>query len=274
MCLLSTSGLPTLRGGVFTRLNSEIGGYLNSLLDEVNSTVALIRHDKHPEAPGHPRGGFLVGRELLQEVIEFFFDQDRIVAVYEMADPLLNGHNLSLLFESNSEVWIEVVGPGFDASDLQRGDVSPHETFSVRLSAEREIAELILSQRIDQKDYEESVRIRRSKIKTKLASSPTPELAWRIRENLAIPDDVDAHLERIDSPLCRLQTYRPIPETLVQDTIRRIIESRVIERYCAETGAQFPLVISTSLVNRGSKQVFWDIVSPALKFERLGRFIE
>jgi hypothetical protein len=40
-----------------------------------------------------------------------------------------------------------------------------------------------------------------------------------------------------------------------------------LKRYHQETGTEFPLVISSSFVNKGRRQVFWDIVSPSLKFE-------
>jgi len=208
---------------------------------------------------------------LLQETIGFFLSLDRIVAVYEMADPLLNSHNMNLLFESESEIWIEVVGPGFDASDLQRGDVSPHEAFSVQVPPGGTPAQIKLIDRVDQEAYEDSVTSRKSKIKRKLDSSPEPGLARRIRENLGIPDDLEAYLRRIDSPLCRLQAYQPISETLVMDTVRAVLRSGVIARYSDATGARFPLVFATSLVNRGTRQVYWDIVSPLLKFESLAR---
>jgi hypothetical protein len=94
-------------------------------------------------------------------------------------------------------------------------------------------------------------------------------LARKIREDLNIPNDLEAYLHEIDSPLCQFQSYRPVPQDLLIDTVTRIIRSGVIERYLELSGARFPINFSTSLVNRGSKQVFWDIVSPSLKFEGL-----
>jgi hypothetical protein len=233
----------------------------------------LIRHDKRPEKPPHPRGGFLVGESLLPEAINFFFALDRIVAVYEKADPLLNMHNINFLFESNREICAEVVGPGFDASDLQRGDITPHETFSVSLSAEGTVSDVKLVRRVDQKTYEESVRSRKDKIQKKLESSPTSNLARKIREGLKINDDLEVHLKDIDSPLCQSRNYRPVSEKLLRDTVTKIVRSRVIDLYFDSTGARFPLVFATSLVNRGNKQVFWDIVSPTLKFEGLNQSV-
>ncbi len=264
-CLLTNCGLPTLRGIILTRPYQEAA----SLLRELGSTTVLIRHDKRLESPPHPRGGFLVGEQLLEETIKFFFDRDRIVGVYEAADPLLNMHNMNLMFESAREVCVEVVGPGFDASDLQRGDLSPHETFSIGLSAEGGVSEMKLVRRVDRKAYGESVILRKDKIRKKLETAPSSDLARRIRYALGIPEDLDIHLQRIGSHLFDSQSYQPVSEDLLRDTVTKVVSSRVIDRYSSSTGVGFPLVFATSVVNRGKKQVFWDIVSPSLKFEGL-----
>jgi len=268
-CLLSECGLPTLRGIIVTKFYPKLEEDLRRFMLSVGSPTVLIRHDKRLESPPHPRGGFLVGQSLLLATIKHFFALDRIVAVYETADPLLNMHSVNVLFESNQEAYVEVVGPGFDASDLQRGDITPHESFSMSLTVEGEIASRRLIRRVDQKTYDESVRTRKEKIMTKLETSPTHDLARKIRMDLGILDDLDAHLRKMDSPLCRFQNYQPVSESLLRDTITKIVKSRIISRFSELTGAKFPMNFSTSLVNRGSKQVFWDIVSPALKFEGL-----
>ncbi len=236
---------------------------------ERGPAVALIRHDKRPESPPHPRGGFLVGETLLPEVIQYFIRLGRIVAVYEPSDPLLNGYNLNLLFESASELVVEVLGPGFDASDLQRGDLSPHESWSVAVSSRKTILDMKLIHRTTEGSYKQSLQTRRQKIKRKLESSPTPELARKIQKELDIPDDLESYLDRIESPLLESEGYRPVAESVIENTIRTITGSDVLAVYRNETGVGFPLLTSTSFVDRGTRQVFWDIVSPALKFEGL-----
>jgi hypothetical protein len=267
-CLLSSAGLPTLDGLIINTSFPDLPHTVVEFIQERRPALALIRHDKYLESPPHPRGGLIVGETSLPEVVRFFLDQRRVVAVYEAADPLLNGHNLNLLFETDSEVLIEVVGPGFDASDLQRGDLSPHESWSTVLS-EGAVSEMKLVQRVTAEAYQESVRARRQKIKIKLESLPTPEIARKIRKELEIPDDLEAYLRKIDSPLLRSEEYRPVAESVIIQTIRRIAESGVIAKFRDQTGVSFPLVISTSFVDRGRRQVFWDVVSPALKFEGL-----
>lgn len=97
------------------------------------------------------------------------------------------------------------------------------------------------------------------------------KFAERFREDFAVLAHIEAgtHLKQIGSPLCEFQRYVPLPEAVLRDTVEKIIKSGVIARYSELSGAKFPLNFSTSLVNKGSRQVFWDIVSPALKFEGL-----
>jgi hypothetical protein len=47
----------------------------------------------------------------------------------EPLDPMLNGYNISCIFDGPTAT-LEIVGPGFDASDLQRGQTEPHESRS------------------------------------------------------------------------------------------------------------------------------------------------
>jgi hypothetical protein len=264
-CLLTKCGLPTLQGFILVH---PYQGAAN-LFRELGSQTVLVRHDKRLESPAHPRGGFLVGEELIEETIGFFFDHDRIVGIYEGADPLLNLHNMNVMFETDRDVWIDVVGPGFDASDLQRGDLSPHESFSVHVSPGGTNIEVTPVLRVDDTTYKESVMLRKDKIRKKLESAPSRHLARRIREELRIPEDLDAYLRRVGSFLLESQSYQPVSQDLLRDTVAQIVTSKVLDRYSSLVGVGFPLVFSTSLVNRGSKQVYWDIVSPGLKFEGL-----
>jgi len=266
-CLLQSCGLPTLQGIIVTRKGAELREPLHRFLSELGATAALIRHDKRPEAPPVPRGGFLVREQLLSEAMHFFFDLDRIVAVYEPADPLLNGYNANFLFETKEEISVEVVGPGFDASDLQRGDLSPHESFSVSVEPEGIVSKIKLERRVDQSSYEKSVAARKVKIWEKLNSAPAKELAVKIRKDLGIPDDLESYLRTIGSPLSKNETYCPISPRILRKTITDIIGSDVIDHFAKVTGARFPLVFSSSWVYDGRKQIFWDIVSPTLKYQ-------
>jgi hypothetical protein len=272
-CLLQNASLPTLRGLIVTRRSSpEVEKQVHNLLDAVKATKALIRHDIRNEAPPYPRGGFLVPERLVPKVLDFFFGLNRIVAIYEPADPLLNSYNLNVLFETTAKVWVEVVGPGFDASDLQRGDLSPHEVFSIVISAVGEVAELRRVSVVDERTYEGSRRLRLKKIERKLEEWPTPELAQQIRENSKVPLTLREYLKALHSPLSKVEPYIPVSEAIGGSTIAEIVNSDVIKLFQCETGVGFPLNFSTSQIDEGRRQVYWDIVSPGLKFQGLERW--
>ena len=266
-CLLQSVSLPTLRGIVVTRWSPEIDKHLHVLLKRINGTKVLIRHDIQNEAPPYPRGGFLVPKPLLPQVLDFFFGLDRIVAIYEAADPLLNGYNLNLLFEDAKTVWVEVVGPGFDASDLQRGDLSPHEVFSLAISADGKVLSSQRVRGIDHQEYKDSKQLRQQKIQRKMKEWPTPELAHEIRRDCKFPETTEEYLKSIGSPLYAFEEYAPIPKTIIVETVAAILNSRVIDSFRSEAQVGFPLNFSTSFIHRGERQVFWDIVSPSLKFQ-------
>ena len=254
---------------IFSRAYRGLEADLQRFLRSVGAQSALIRHDRRDEKPPYPRGGFLVPKSLLNEVLDFFFGQNRIVAVYEPVDPLLNSYNLNLLFESPVHVHAEIMGPGFDASDLQRGYLSPHEAFSITLSAEGEVSEQQRVSVVDEATYQESKQLRIRKVRQKFQESPTPELARRIYADLELPSKLDEHLVSLRSPLAKGEPYVPITQALVTNSVDNIVNSKVIGLFQEETGAGFPLNFSTSFIDNGQRQVYWDIVSPKLKFQGL-----
>jgi hypothetical protein len=238
-------------------------------LRNIGGSSALIRHDTRDEKPPYPRGGFVVPESLLRDVLSFFFRQNRIIAVYEPLDPLLNSYNLNFLFESATDVLVEVVGPGFDASDLQRGDLSPHETFSIVVPADGGVAQIRQKFLITESEYQVSKEVRREKVRRRLEDLPTPALARAIHIGLGPPESLEEHLRSTSSPLVESGSYIPISKTLIRRTMEAILSSDIVNLFRKETGVGFPVNLSTSLVNLGKRQIYWDIVSPALKFQGL-----
>lgn len=257
-CLLQAASLPALRSIIVTEPFPMLESKLQQFLQHVHANEALLRHDIVGETPNCPRGGFLIERERLVTALNFFFTQKRIVAVYEPADPLRNGYNLSILFQNRHDVIVEIVGPGFDASDLQRGDLSPHEAFSLSIATDGQIDDMQRTHSVSPMEYNNSVRLRRAKIQRKFEASPA---------------DLSSRADRIkvdpSASIPTIPTYKLIPPPLVIDTILAILSSGVIGRFLSATGVGYPLNFSTSFINRGDRQVYWDIVSPFLKYPKL-----
>jgi hypothetical protein len=205
-----------------------------------------------------------VPEELIDKVIDYYLGLDRIVGLFEPADPLENGYNINVLFQNASDVWAEITGPGFDASDLQRGDISPHEVFAISLGNNGRIRR---SQQVYQADnftYQESKQARRDKVRRKINNAPTPTLAVAIRRGL-----LRGRGQRVRARVTCPQEYQPISRELVHRTIRAIVRSGVIDAFQQKTGVWFPLNFATSFIETGARQVYWDIVSPQLKFAGL-----
>ncbi len=225
---------------------------LNRFLRDIGAASALIRHDRRNEAPPYPRGGFLVPEAKLLQAIHPFFSDDRIVAVYEPINRLQNGHNLNLLFRSTDEVLVEVAGPGFDASNLQRGDITPHEVLAVQVSPNGVPKKIAVVYQTTDEEYRRSVRARIEK----LQEFPTFS-------------EADTDDETLRSDLLRTQTYQPISRNLIKQTLIAIVSSGFIQRFTELAGVGFPINISTSYVEHGRRQIFWDAIAPSLKFEGL-----
>jgi hypothetical protein len=95
----------------------------------------LLRHDSHRGNTRFLQGGFLVNTNDLDRWLARF-THDGICMLLDPLDPLFNGYNISCLLDTSSAL-IEIVGPGFDASDLQRGQVRPHESFSFNIKSSK-----------------------------------------------------------------------------------------------------------------------------------------
>jgi hypothetical protein len=250
-CLMQSVGLEPPASIIVTRDIENATLVVGAFGSRIGVTDFLLRHDKIGETPDSPRGGFIVSQRQLPTVLERFFVQGRIVAVYEPLDPMRNGYNISVVFYGEGEGVAEVVGPGFDASDLQRGDISPHESFAVHLH-ESGTASVGVRQMqcVSTSRYAESAAQRRLKLKKKAAEV---EAAFGVRA----PSNTFAHIP---------STYCPIDPSVVKGTVGAIVASGVIDRFRSSTRVGYPLTIASSFVS-SVRQIYWDITSAALKYE-------
>jgi hypothetical protein len=152
----------------------------------------------------------------------------------------LNGHNISVRVESDRLI-AEVVGPGFDASDLQRGHSLPHEIYLVE-KADDYHSRPIKVREASPAEYRESVEVRREKVLVKYKgkghyfepSGRSVDLSW--------------------SPPW---TYAPVPLRKLMTVLNHI--HRVTP--AVEKEFRLPCVVASSFVDGGELLVFWDIYS-------------
>jgi hypothetical protein len=199
---------PALSGLIFNGWFPESEEATTRFSRERAFSELLVRIEKPDQRWTRRRGGYTVPLEGVENLVQDLSREGMIAILLEPANP--NSDLFSLTSISDIEVGkidIEVVGPGFDASDILRADITPHERFEVtsgnRLNPAWDLHQLKISRTylIDDENYRTSVQRRLRKIGARL-------------RNPAFPD------EWMD-PSLPLSTV----EALIQDAIRYLRES-------------------------------------------------
>jgi len=172
MLLLRRFDFPTLDGLIISTIDSVSKARLNEFAEKCGSRLVLLRHDRAEERIDAPRGGFLVPIDNIEEVARPFLRDRRILILLEPANPYEDEYSCNAwLKKGDPEVILEIVGPGFDASDINRQDTTPHEIlrFGLHSDATNEHLDLEVMRRVSDKEYRESVQRRLVKIGRRLA---------------------------------------------------------------------------------------------------------
>jgi hypothetical protein len=253
--LLYVSGLPTLDGVIATAWNRRTSEAIASFAGRLGGDQLLIRSDTENEDARSPRGGYLVGLEDIEREAKRFLERDRVVYFLEPRSPFDDLYSISLAPSTGWEDWsLEVVGPGFDASDLKRGDVTPHEIFrATRMPAgfryEREHL-------VSPLEYAASRSIRMEKVGRLLARASHETYAGPID-----PDDAARELgRRGETLLLDATAYVPITDALLERALA------YAERVRPSVDAYRAPAISMSFIGRAADPIFWDIVWPDTKY--------
>jgi hypothetical protein len=95
----------------------------------------MVRMDFKSLPSQKPLGGILLySRKSLRAVAKFIFDQKCCPMFHPRFDRFKNVYSAGILIHPNRfDVRIEIVGNGFDASDLRLGNITPHESFVLDL---------------------------------------------------------------------------------------------------------------------------------------------
>jgi hypothetical protein len=223
----------------------------------------LVRSDKAPESGDYPPAGDVAPIEQLGAVALKYLKKGRVLFLLEPRSRFEDLYSLSVGFYSPLQANVEIVGPGFDASDLKRGDASPHEWFDVRFEPGAPLPVIANRTVITPRAYRLSWKQRLSKV-GRLVTGDYPSSTR--------PVDADARigatwLSQHNSPLLleNRKQYVPIPDRLLTTTLDQC--ARLPQRL-AELGADGAVfVVSLSFIGRDADQVYWDIVWPATKFD-------
>lgn len=261
--LLWRLGLPTLPGIILDHWSIEVERQVRQFAASMSADALLVRSDKAPESGDYPPAGDVALIGELGGVALKYLKEGRVLFLLEPRSRFEDIYSLSIGFRNPTHANVEIVGPGFDASDLKRGDASPHEWFDVIFEPGGLLPVIANRSVITPRAYRRSWEQRLSKV-GRLVTGDYPSSTR--------PVDADARigatwLSEHNLPLLleSRKQYVPIPDGLLRTALDQC--ARLPQRL-AELGADAEVfVVSLSFIGRDADQVYWDIVWPATKFD-------
>lgn len=258
---LDKFGLPTLSAIAITTWNDKIKENLLNYCKNKNWSSVVIRTDKAKETGEKiPRGGYLTNLDNLENEIKKNLENGRIAIVLEPRDRYKNLYGINILYDNNApeNLYFEIVGPGFEVGNLNRGDIKPHERFILKKTGEE--IKIQNHEIIPQSEYENSVEIRFAQIgksisEKKLANSEFIKIGrdFLLKNEYSILEDNRRNYQNI--PLEYVKKIKNYVATLSYKLSKNSLD---LDQF----------VLSATVFDSG-ELVFWDIVWPEHKYEGL-----
>jgi len=266
MVWIRALGEPTLDGIVVTRWSREASRALRAFCDRHQCSEVLLRIDKHGERWSARRGGYLIKAKEAKGVLQELNREDMVAVFLEPWSPYRDLYCLaSVIIPEEDKMLVEVVGPGFDTSDLVRSDLLPHERFelTVPLLRSSPAVRAKLEPRrtfvVTPQDYRRTVEERLSKIGARLTNAAFPREVLECSPEQRIKLRLDAlqYLRRTRQTLLlrHAEEYTPIPERYLLRFVNGVLQVLAgLERHHIEVGT---VTFSGAFTIRG-RFVFWD----------------
>ena len=253
--------LPSPAGVVVSSWSQQARSTVSQFMHRNGWESLLLRSDQVAESGAYPRGGYVIREPEIFSAIQEFLGLGRTVFLLEPLSPFADLYSLNLaVWPEDPYMTVEIMGPGFDASDLKRGDLSPHETFYIKYPQRKNALEALFHQIVEPKVYSDSVRRRLAKV---------PRLHHRYAKSESGEDESEAVgrsiLEGIGETLLldHAQSYKPIPGYLLRKAYEQT--AGMIGRLQSIGAPGPPLVVSMSYLEE-ERPIYWDLVWPSIKY--------
>ena len=229
-CLKTTSmlwmhalGLRVLSGVVVSNWSKLSASTVHKFAKRGRVSELLLRIDKRHERWTRRRGGYLVTILDVPAIVRELQREGMIAVLLEPASPYADQYGLAgVTVPDQEKLVVEVVGPGFDASDILRNDLQAHERWEVDLGpiqTQHASVPVIPCRRIYQSSHEAyaaTVQIRLAKIGARTRNPAFPDQVLKGEEAdqplLAKEGTAFLKLTRQTTLLRHLHNYSPIPE--------------------------------------------------------------
>lgn len=255
---------PILDGVFVQRWSVGAGRTLKSFCDRHGRDEVLLRIDTLHKRWSERRGGYIIPSSRISRVVKELNSEGKIAAFLEPLSPYRDRYSLAAIADSPEQrMTIEIVGPGFDASDLLRSDSLPHERFEVFVPKPFQVLSgPVFNERtylIASSDYKRTVEERLAKIGARLRNPAYPRAVIDSAgiERVRLVEEAIQYLKRTKQTalLSHREEYKPIPKRFLERFINGI--GNIIDgllRYNIRLGT---ISFAGTFTERG-RFVFWD----------------
>jgi len=260
---IRAAGQPILDGVIVGRWSKEAESAIKTFCRSHGYSEMLLRTDALNERWSTRRGGYIIPQTRARAVMREINGEGKIGAFLEPLSPYRDLYcRASITDDQQNNMTVEVVGPGFDTSDLLRSDVSPHERFEVSVPHHRSSEGRLAIRRThttSTEGYLRTVDDRLVKIGARLKDPAYPINA----SSLSDSDQGRLKNEAVDFLKQTGQTlllrhsnrYRPIPQRFLRRFINGV--GAIIDHLDAYSVNLGPMAFSGTITTRG-RFLFWD----------------
>ena len=258
---LSALGLPVLNGLIVDSCRPYSFERVRNFSKSQRSHSLLLRIDRKNQRWTSRRGGYLVELETIPRLCAELSREEFIPILLEPASPYLNHCALTaLILEDEGQLVIEAVGAGFDASDILRSDLMPHERWKLSLSRQMEAWHAGESPKrtflVSRKEYEASRKKRLSKIAAKMLNPSFPERAGAGESEEHLLNLAASFLQKTgETTLLSTADYTALSVSTVEEFARLALELKNgLDRSASGIAS---ISVAASVIGDG-RMVFWD----------------
>jgi len=263
---------PTLSGLILGGWFPESQESIVRFCRQKNFSELLLRIEKPGQRWTRRRGGYTVPLELAKGLVQDLADEDMIAILLEPASPYSDFFSLTSVCEVDAgKVDVEVVGPGFDASDILRSDVTPHERFEIRFNDrlrapwDRSKLRSIRTHLVDPESYRTSVRQRLVKIGARLRNAAFPEEQMQPGTSASalegLVQEATHYLRESGQTILfeRSDLYEPIPPRLLDAFLTEVFR---LSKTVAESNVSWRTFSLAGSFLSEERLVIWDFFPP------------
>jgi len=266
---MQSNNFPVLASLILSKWTQQAEVAVSLFRQERNFSELLVRIEHPGKRWTRRRGGYTIPVSAVRSLVDELIADGMLALLLEPAKPYSDLYSLTSLCDLvTGTIDVEVVGPGFDASDLLRSDIVPHERFDIRFREPQDF-QVRRSQLIEPNTYRLSVQRRLAKIGARLRNPPFPDEALEASaansHSNQLADEAMRYLDKSGQTLLlnHLEEYEPIPEAFLTQ-LRRLIRAMVHSQVTWEA-----LSVSASFLDHG-RLVMWDFFpSPGNRDTRL-----